>query len=45
VVNGAATDIRVEPFTVPGLSGFGQDSQGNLYLMSVSSGAVSELAG
>ena len=42
---GAATDIRVEPFTVAGLSGFGQDSQGNLYLMSVSSGDLYELAG
>ena len=28
VVNGKATGVRVEPFKVDGLSGFGQDSQG-----------------
>jgi glucose/arabinose dehydrogenase len=45
VVNGKATTVRTEPFSVAGLSGFGQDSQGNLYLMSVSSGDLYELAG
>jgi glucose/arabinose dehydrogenase len=45
VVNGKATDVRVEPFKVPGLSGFGQDSRGELYLVSVSTGDIFRLAG
>ena len=45
VVNGKATDVRVEPFKVPGLSGFGQDSRGELYLLSVSTGDIFRLAG
>jgi glucose/arabinose dehydrogenase len=45
VVNGHATDVRVEPFKVPGLSAFGQDSQGELYLMSYWTGDIFRLAG
>ena len=45
VVNGKATDVRVEPFKVHGLSSFGQDSRGELYLMSVGSGDIFRLAG
>jgi glucose/arabinose dehydrogenase len=42
---GRATAVRREPFTVPGLSSFGVDSAGELYLMSVTSGALYRLAG
>jgi glucose/arabinose dehydrogenase len=35
---GRATSVRREPFTVAGLSGFGQAADGELYLMSVQSG-------
>ena len=45
VVGGQATDVRVEPFNVPGLSSFGTDSRGELYLMSVTTGDVYRLAG
>ncbi len=45
IVGGKATGIRREPFTVKGLSSFGQDSAGELYAMSVDSGAVYRLAG
>ena len=38
IVSGRATSLRQEPFSVQGLSSFGQDSTGELYLMSVSSG-------
>ena len=44
-MNGRATGLRREPFTVKGLSSFGQDASGELYLMSVDSGAVYRLAG
>jgi len=37
--------VRREPFTVRGLSSFGEDAAGELYLMSVDSGAVYRLAG
>jgi hypothetical protein len=40
VTNGRATAIRREPFAVPGLSSFGEDSRGNLYLMSATTGSV-----
>jgi glucose/arabinose dehydrogenase len=43
VKNGKATDVRKEPFSLGGLSGFGQDSTGELYLMSVSSGELDKL--
>ncbi|HKU58168.1 MAG TPA: PQQ-dependent sugar dehydrogenase [Gaiellaceae bacterium] len=38
IVNGKATSVRREPFTVGGLSSFAQGSDGELYLMSVNSG-------
>ncbi len=44
IVNGKATGVRREPFTVKGLSSFGQDSVGELYAMSVDSGAVYRLS-
>jgi glucose/arabinose dehydrogenase len=44
-VNGRATGLRREPFTVRGLSSFGEDASGELYLMSVDSGALYRLAG
>ena len=37
--------MRDEPFTVTGLSSFGEDAAGELYLMSVDSGALVRLAG
>jgi glucose/arabinose dehydrogenase len=37
IVGGRATGVRREPFTVRGLSSFGQDASGELYLMSVDS--------
>jgi glucose/arabinose dehydrogenase len=43
VVNGRATSVRTEPFKVPGLSGFGEDTNGELYLLSVNSGDVFRL--
>jgi hypothetical protein len=43
IVNGRATGLRLEPFTVQGLSSFGQDSAGELYLMSVGSGDLFRL--
>jgi glucose/arabinose dehydrogenase len=45
IVRGKATGVRREPFTVPGLSSFAEDTRGALYLLSVSSGAVYRLAG
>jgi glucose/arabinose dehydrogenase len=38
ISGGRATSLRREPFTVAGLSSFGQASDGELYLMSVQSG-------
>ena len=38
MVGGHATSVRREPFTVAGLSSFGQAADGELYLMSVQSG-------
>ena len=43
VAGSAATSIRVEPFQVPGLSSFAQDSRGELYLMSVTTGNLYRL--
>jgi glucose/arabinose dehydrogenase len=43
IVGGRATSLREEPFKVQGLSSFGQDSAGELYLMSVSSGDLYRL--
>jgi glucose/arabinose dehydrogenase len=45
VKNGKATGVRREPFTVKGLSSFGEDTAGELYLTSVDTGAVYRLAG
>ncbi|HMI99962.1 MAG TPA: PQQ-dependent sugar dehydrogenase [Gaiellaceae bacterium] len=39
------TTTRDEPFTVTGLSSFGEDARGELYLTSVQSGKVYKLAG
>ncbi len=39
------TTTRDEPFTVTGLSSFGEDARGELYLTSVQSGNVYKLAG
>jgi glucose/arabinose dehydrogenase len=44
VVRGKATGLRQEPFKVAGLSSFGEDSSGELYLMSLN-GDLSRLAG
>jgi glucose/arabinose dehydrogenase len=43
VENGAATDVRREPFTIPELSTFGEDARGELYAAS-HSGRVYKLA-
>ena len=45
VAKGKATGLRREPFSVQGLSSFGEDARGELYLMSVDSGALFRLAG
>jgi glucose/arabinose dehydrogenase len=44
VVNGKATPVRQEAFQAPGLSGFGEDAAGELYLMSVSTGDLFKLS-
>src|SRR5262249_38057077 len=43
VTGGRATSLRLEPFKVPGLSSFAEDSSGELYLMSVSNGILYRL--
>jgi hypothetical protein len=45
VVSGRATSRRLEPFSLPGLSSFGEDADGELYLMSVDTGDLYRLAG
>ena len=45
IAGGKATAERREPFEVDGLSSFGEDVAGNLYLLSVTSGDVYRLAG
>jgi glucose/arabinose dehydrogenase len=45
VPSGGGTQTRDEPFTVTGLSSFGEDARGELYLASVQSGNVYKLAG
>jgi len=42
---GGDASYRTEPFTVDGLSSFGEDARGELYLASVQSGNVYKLAG
>jgi glucose/arabinose dehydrogenase len=44
IVNGKATSLRRETFTLGGLSSFAQDSDGELYLMSVNSGDLFNLS-
>jgi glucose/arabinose dehydrogenase len=44
IVRGKATGVRREPFTVRGLSSFGEGSDGELYLMSLDSGSLYRLA-
>ncbi len=44
VMSGGGTQIRDEPFTVTGLSSFGEDAGGELYLTSVQGGNVYRLA-
>jgi len=41
---GRPSGVRHEPFTVRGLSSFGEDARGDLYLMSVDGGGVYRLA-
>jgi hypothetical protein len=43
IANGRATSLRREVFDIKGLSGFGVDTNGELYLMSVDSGDVFRL--
>lgn len=45
IVDGRAVGLRREPFPLGGLSSFGEDSAGELYLMSVQSGELLRLAG
>jgi glucose/arabinose dehydrogenase len=45
VVGGKARGVRREPFKVAGLSSFGEDSSGELYLMSANSGDLYRLTG
>jgi len=42
---GKATGVRRESFSLKGLSSFGEDSAGELYLMSVDTGGVYRMAG
>jgi glucose/arabinose dehydrogenase len=44
VTGGKASSVRREPFSVAGLSSFAEDAAGELYLMSVSSGALYRLS-
>jgi glucose/arabinose dehydrogenase len=44
VVDGKAVDVRIEPFTVEGLSSFGEDARGELYLVS-HGGSIYRLSG
>jgi glucose/arabinose dehydrogenase len=44
IAGGKATSLRREPFSLRGLSSFGEDTAGELYLMSVDSGGVYRLA-
>jgi glucose/arabinose dehydrogenase len=43
--NGKVTGLRREPFKVAGLSSFGEDARGELYVTSLDTGAVYRLAG
>ena len=45
VRGGKATTVRTEPFTVDGLAAFGEDPQGELYVVSLSEGRVYKIVG
>jgi glucose/arabinose dehydrogenase len=45
LVRGNAVGLRQEPIELKGLSSFGEDANGELYLMSVDSGSLVRLAG
>ena len=45
ISGGKAVGLRKEPFKLKGLSSFGEDAAGELYLMSVDSGSLVRLAG
>ena len=45
IAGGKAVGLRKEPFELKGLSSFGEDAAGELYLMSVDSGLLVRLAG
>ena len=45
IADGHARGVRREPFSLEGLSSFGEDAVGELYLMSVESGDLDRLAG
>ena len=45
IVSGKTAGLRREPFDLKGLSSFGEDSNGELYAMSVDSGDLYRLAG
>jgi hypothetical protein len=45
VAAGGGTQVRDEPFTVTGLSSFGEDARGELYLASNQTGDVFKLVG
>jgi glucose/arabinose dehydrogenase len=45
IADGKATGVRRESFSLKGLSSFGEDSAGELYLMSVDTGGVYRMAG
>jgi glucose/arabinose dehydrogenase len=45
IVNGRATGLRREPFSLAGLSSFGEDAAGELYLMSLGNGWLYRLTG
>ena len=44
VASGGGTRARDEPFTVEGISSFGEDARGELYMTSVTTGRVYKLA-
>jgi glucose/arabinose dehydrogenase len=44
VASGGGTEARDEPFTVEGISSFGEDARGELYMVSVQTGRVYRLA-
>jgi glucose/arabinose dehydrogenase len=45
IADGRVSGVRKEPFSLQGLSSFGEDAAGELYLMSVDSGDLDKLVG